>query len=457
MGLYALLSVCIVSLNERNTALKTIEYQRYQMISKADELRQSSDDLTRYARTYVVTLDKKYKSNFFTILDIRNGAAKRPTNYAGIYWDLLEPLRTLRHPLDGLISLQNEMRKLPYSEFEFKKLQQAEFNSNDLVNLEVEAFNAVDGLFKDAEGRYTIKSEPDQQHAIQLLHSTQYHQAKEKIMYPIDEFLSSLAVRTQNTVDETNQEIDDLFRYIFIILAIGLFVFFLVFVMIINKVLKPINRLTQAILLFQQGEKQIDEPLCNDDEIGLMTKLFFIMKRKQDEDYETIKKLALTDPLTKISNRRSFFDISEQILKLSRRLHSPLTLMIMDIDLFKKVNDSYGHDIGDEILVHLVRVVESHLRESDIFARYGGEEFIALLPKTNLAGGMKIAEIIRAQIEQSPYVNIEQSLSVKVTISIGLACFTEDNAIQKVIKQADNALYQAKEKGRNRVEKSIDL
>ncbi len=400
----------------------------------------------------MITLDPQYKNNFFTVLDIRNGLSKRPKSYHGIYWDLLEPLRSRRHPLDKLVSLQDEMRVLPYSEFEFKKLQQAEFNSNDLVNMEVEAFNALEGLFKDAFGRYSIKSEPDQQRAIQLLHSPQYHQAKEKIMYPIDEFLASLTSRTQSAVDQVNQEIDDLFRYIFFILLVGLLVFALIFAMIVRKVLRPINKLTNSILSFQHGEKNIVEPVCNDDEIGLMTKLFFIMKRKQDEDYETIKKLALTDPLTQIANRRSFFDISEQILKLSRRLHSPLALMIMDIDFFKKINDNYGHDNGDEILIHLVHVVETHLRESDIFARYGGEEFIVLLPKTDLAGGKKIAEVLRSQIEQTPYINLEQSLSISVTVSIGLACFTKDNAIQKVLKQADNALYQAKEKGRNRVE-----
>ncbi|MBV7314063.1 methyl-accepting chemotaxis protein [Shewanella sp. NIFS-20-20] len=171
-----------------------IRYQSYQM---ADELRQSSDDLTRLARTYALTGDEKYEKMYMDILAIRNGEMPRPEQYHQIYWDLV-----LNHgdkpKADGSpVAIDQEMKKLGFSAAEFALLEQAKTNSDALVALEVKAMNAVKGIFQDPRTQaYSIQGEPDLVMARNLLHSNQYHVEKAKIMAPIDEFFSALDKRT---------------------------------------------------------------------------------------------------------------------------------------------------------------------------------------------------------------------------------------------------------------------
>ncbi len=281
----------IIELNKSSDMLKDIESGRYVMLKKAGELRQSSDDLTRYARTYVITGDTKYKDNYFKILDIRNGKAPRPKDYDGIYWDLSERLRSKKHSNTQAIALKEELYQLPYTEDEFKKLEEAEVNLNTLVNLEVEAFNAMKGLYKDHSNQYVIKGKVDQQLAVKLLHSNEYHRAKEKIMLPIDHFLSLLKERTQKGIDSYTFEVQVLFQNIFILFSLAFLLFLVIAVMIKKKILAPVESLTNTILAFQNGTENRVETEYYNDEIGFMTKQFFVMKEKMDSDYNVIEKL----------------------------------------------------------------------------------------------------------------------------------------------------------------------
>ena len=441
----------INELTSTTNKLKNIEHNRHLMIMKADELRQSSDDLSKFANKYVITSKIKYKENYFTTLNIRNGKAQRPKNYDGIYWDLSKQQRDQKHPLTTKISLKDEMKNLPYLECEFKKLQTSENNSNDLVSLEIEAFNAMIGLFKDSNGKYTIKDNPNQQLAISLMNSEEYDLAKEKIMLPIDDFLTSLKQRTNKSIEIYNKKIEELFVVTYIILGFGFLLFIIVFFLVYKKILNPIDWLTNTILDFQKGSTDLKEIVFYNDEVGLMTKQFFAMKKKMDDDYEEIRLLSLTDPLTKIGNRRAFFEISEQLLKLANRDKEQMSLMILDIDFFKKVNDTYGHLIGDEILKFLVQNIQIKLRDSDILSRFGGEEFIILLPKTNIDGAKIVAQNIREHIENTNYTDSEHSINI--TISIGVSQTNKsDTHMRTIVQRADEALYLAKDNGRNRVE-----
>ena len=431
--------------------LKEIEHNRYLMTTKADELRQSSDDLSKFAHKYVITSQTQYRKNYFAILNIRNGKIARPKNYDWIYWDLSKERREKRHPSTIKISLKDEMKKLPFSKYEFEKLQESENNSNDLVNLEVEAFNAMIGLFKDKDGKYTIKRGIDQNLAINLINSVEYDLAKEKIMLPIDDFLRSLKQRTEKSIEIHNERIDRLFKVAYTILGSVFLLLFFGFYLIYKKVLNPIDWLTDTILEFQKGTKNLKEIIFYNDEIGLMTRQFFAMKKKMDDDYEEIKLLSLTDPLTKIKNRRAFFEIAEELLKLSNRNKEVVSLMILDIDFFKKVNDTYGHLIGDEILKFLVKNIQIKLRDSDVLCRFGGEEFIVFLPNTGVDGAKKVAHNIRSHIESIKYIDEEHSIGI--TISIGVTeSKSGDVRLRTIVQRADEALYMAKENGRNRVE-----
>ncbi|MCD6475321.1 MAG: diguanylate cyclase [Anaerolineaceae bacterium] len=181
-----------------------------------------------------------------------------------------------------------------------------------------------------------------------------------------------------------------------------------------------------------------------------------IAGKKLNTSYEIIKEQAVMDALTGVPNRRSF---SESILKeyrLSLRHKQPLSIVMCDVDNFKKFNDTYGHQDGDLCLKRVAQTLQTSLaRPGDFCARYGGEEFVIILPRTSLAGAMHVAERIRSSIEK---MEIPHELSLPaqvVTLSLGVTTFektTSRFSHEKLIKQADLALYKAKEQGRNQVQ-----
>lgn len=156
---------------------------------------------------------------------------------------------------------------------------------------------------------------------------------------------------------------------------------------------------------------------------------------------------ATRDQLTGLLNRRAFHDFFSRLQSSSRRYGNPLCIVMLDIDYFKKINDTHGHDVGDKALQMLSRILTDNLRDSDIIARIGGEEFVVALPNSDLAGAATVAESLRKRIEQTDEAGIP-----KFTISIGIAPVTERDSIDHALKRADQALYQAKRAGRNCVQ-----
>ncbi|GAB7388762.1 hypothetical protein BSNK01_26000 [Bacillaceae bacterium] len=162
-----------------------------------------------------------------------------------------------------------------------------------------------------------------------------------------------------------------------------------------------------------------------------------------------LEKLVLTDPLTKIYNRRYLDIYMEKAIPLSQRKEYTMTLIMFDIDYFKKINDTYGHAAGDMVLKKLARVVKGIIREYDVFVRTGGEEFLIILPNCPLDEGIKIAERIRKDIERTKFVH--KGKRIPVTISVGVTEYIKGNNLNQFIEKADQALYRAKETGRNKV------
>lgn len=173
-----------------------------------------------------------------------------------------------------------------------------------------------------------------------------------------------------------------------------------------------------------------------------------ITERKQSE--EALKRLANTDGLTGVLNRRRFMELSRQEVARSHRYGGLLSLIMLDVDHFKAVNDSYGHEVGDEVLVSLSQVCRQVLRQVDLFGRVGGEEFMALLPETGLEAAAMVAERLRKALAAQAVSASKPEL--RVTISLGVAQLSPETRLSDLMRLADDAMYRAKQNGRNRVE-----
>lgn len=162
---------------------------------------------------------------------------------------------------------------------------------------------------------------------------------------------------------------------------------------------------------------------------------------------ERLEELSRKDPLTQAANRRSFQDISRAEIARANRHRSSLSLVILDLDFFKSVNDTFGHCAGDTVLVEFSNIVRRNIREVDTFARWGGEEFLILSPQTSLQGMVQLAEKIRCVVEHHEF-----SHGSRVTASFGVTQYRAEEPWDDFIQRSDRALYMAKQKGRNRVE-----
>lgn len=167
---------------------------------------------------------------------------------------------------------------------------------------------------------------------------------------------------------------------------------------------------------------------------------------KMKELEEKLLLLSQTDQLTQVFNRVKFNDSLEQEIARERRYPGSLSLIMLDIDHFKRVNDTYGHDVGDQVLVTMTRLVRQCIRETDIFARWGGEEFMLLLPHTSLENAVKLAERIRVKVADTVIETVGH-----ITGSFGVTMFSPMDDSETFAKRVDRALYKAKQSGRNRV------
>jgi diguanylate cyclase (GGDEF)-like protein len=168
-----------------------------------------------------------------------------------------------------------------------------------------------------------------------------------------------------------------------------------------------------------------------------------------------LEKLAATDGLTGLANRRQFVALTERELARFRRHFHPVSMLLLDVDNFKAINDRFGHDVGDQMIVHVAMLCDENRRESDIVARVGGEEFAILLPDTVLANSCLVGERLRQSISDRPLKTA--GITVPVTVSIGIAEFEPAmTGVSDLMKLADRMLYRAKRAGRNRIASALD-
>ncbi|UUV17206.1 GGDEF domain-containing protein [Fusobacteria bacterium ZRK30] len=264
------------------------------------------------------------------------------------------------------------------------------------------------------------------------------------------------------------------------IIIVGVLLLIIILILLTKKMFIPLIKLSDAAIEVSRGnyKSKIENSsklefsyLINEfnhmiEQINIRDEKLKI-SRKKLEDYslslekkvkertkelhlsnEKFKKIAITDGLTKIYNRKYILEKLGSEIEKAIRVHEKPSVVMLDVDDFKRINDKYGHQTGDEVLKKISEFIKSNLREVDLFGRYGGEEFIIILPETNIEKSFDIAERIREEVETIRYDNE----NIKTTISLGVV-EVADESQDEIIRKVDKLLYKAKARGKNRVEK----
>ena len=176
------------------------------------------------------------------------------------------------------------------------------------------------------------------------------------------------------------------------------------------------------------------------------------LQKELRETNKRLELLSITDGLTKLYNHRHFQDELVRAFEESARYQRPLSLAIIDLDFFKKVNDTYGHAVGDEVLKTVAQMFQQSIRSTDLAARYGGEEFAVMMPETDTDDGIAFAEKIRSLVETTSIDTQAGSISVTVSVGVSTVPYPRIHSAKELIVSADKALYRAKKGGRNRVQ-----
>ncbi|WP_071625254.1 GGDEF domain-containing protein [Poseidonibacter lekithochrous] len=184
-------------------------------------------------------------------------------------------------------------------------------------------------------------------------------------------------------------------------------------------------------------------------ELKIFTKMFQVNKLKEEleEKNKELKRIAITDKLTNIYNRVKLDSKMEAEMNRAQRFGHGFSIIIIDIDYFKEVNDNYGHQIGDCVLIEMANLLKSHVRNTDTLGRWGGEEFLIICPETKEEGVLKLANNLQKTIEENTFSTIGSK-----TASFGITTYINGDNTNSILKRADDALYKAKTTGRNKVE-----
>jgi len=213
-------------------------------------------------------------------------------------------------------------------------------------------------------------------------------------------------------------------------------------------IVRPLNRLAQAAAKVARGDLDVGLPVTpgGGSEVGYLTEVFNDMVARLRDSRTELERLSATDPLTGLFNRRRVMEVLENEVRRSRRLRHHFSVVMADVDLFKRYNDEHGHPAGDEVLKRVAAIMREASRDVDFVARYGGEEFLIMLPETELDGATEFAERVRKKLAK------DKLPAGRITLSMGVSAFPmHADAPDQLIAEADAALYLAKRAGGDRV------
>lgn len=217
-----------------------------------------------------------------------------------------------------------------------------------------------------------------------------------------------------------------------------------------RSIARPLIRTLNVLEKVAGGDLDQQPELGHTDEMGRIAMSLNTAIQRMKHDREEIERLAATDPLTGLMNRRAFTEAATNELTRARRYGYPFTLLLFDIDHFKKINDRHGHGVGDIVLARVGKLIKEQIRTSDFAGRWGGEEFVVALPHVGLDGAAVAAARMRIATQEMGVVT-DKGRPVLTTVSIGVAELRQDDTLHSLTERADHGMYMAKNQGRNRV------
>jgi diguanylate cyclase (GGDEF)-like protein len=433
LGLLGLFTVAFFGYVRAERAIDRSYEARLDSFTLASELRQSSDDLTRMARTYVGTGDPLFKQHYQEVLGIREGQRPRPLDAHNVYWDLVGADDRRPRPFGPAEALVERMRRVGVTPAELARLHEAKAASDALTRLEYQAMDLMDRNVPTAPG--------DRAKALALLYGPDYRAGKAAVMRPIGEFLDQVNTRTLAAVRTAGQRA--------LAMRVGLMAVGLALLVMLWRLLDLIQREARELARYRDHLEQLVAQRT--EQLEQRNRQLNHEMAAREEAEESIRKLAFNDLLTQLPNRRLLQDRLQEALGRARRNNGRIALLFIDLDRFKPVNDELGHETGDWLLQMVAQRMLECLREYDTAARFGGDEFVIMLPDLATSGdALGVAERIRVSLEQ-PFVT-EDGVELHISSSIGVAFFPDhaDNG-RDLLHAGDDAMYLAKRGGRNRI------
>jgi signal transduction histidine kinase/CheY-like chemotaxis protein len=343
---------------------------QYKSLILADELRQSSDDLTRMARTYVITGNEMFEEQYKAVLAIRNGEIPRPKRYNGIFWDFLS-IENNQALFDGeKIPLRELMKQANFPESELNLLFTSQNESDDLTNLEHKAMNAVKGIFQDEKGEYTVQGLPDFALAREIMHSNEYHEAKIRIMKPLDNFYKAFENRTKQKVIEARLTVKEQEFNVNVIVLFSIILFLLSFFIILFRIVYPIDLLRIIMLKLSSNDMSVEiEKNKFDDEVGDMIGAIEVFKDNTQKLISSEHQLKIAMEDAKNANKaKSIF-----LARMSHELRTPLNAILGFTTILKKSMNATTQEKDNLNIIkksgeHLLNIINEILELSKIEA-----------------------------------------------------------------------------------------
>ncbi|MCA0934375.1 GGDEF domain-containing protein [Vibrio alginolyticus] len=398
-------------------------------------IQKMSDDMTNMTRSYVFTGDKKYKYILLNISYFLLPQNSWPVNYHS-YLSQMEANPNYQPKSSDVFDIIKHFEDLGVNEYELNLLVETKGIGSDLYEFEMDVIKIYDS------GGVS--------HAKSMVNSNFYLSSKRELSRKLSSLNSIINYRIELQSESKNYT-QNILRISSCFLLLVLMVFFTVYYRKTKKLLSfNINSIESWSDKIAKGDYNLALNTKVLKEFVPITKSITSLSKNTSALVHQLQEIAEQDELTGMPNRRAAINFLKQKQKEVARYYSLCSIILIDIDYFKRINDTYGHPVGDEILINVGRLISKYSRDSDCAARLGGEEFMVIAPQTDLSSAYILANKLKSKVES--YIHQCGQDQIKVTISSGVSTLVADGSVEQTYKQADDALYLAKKLGRNNVQ-----